>query len=205
MLDIRIYYSALRFLSRHNSDVLKQYWLKEVTRKEKFSWIDLPKRIKGRRKYFLFWWRLANEMYATGNKSEKKNAKRINSRLKDRFGVEIMLGAKIGKGLHIPHLNGIVITDILIAGENLTILQNATIGKRYRYQEGCIRIGNNVTIGAGSHIIGNDLKIGDDVTVGAASIVLNDIPSDTTYFIKVQPYMRSNNAKSHGDMINDAG
>ena len=192
MLDIRIYYSSFKFLKKNNSERLKKYWLKEITRKEKFSWTDIPTRIKSRRRYFLFWWRLASEMYMTGNKSEKKCASRINSRLKDRFGVEIMLGAQIGAGLHIPHLNGIVITDTLIAGDNLTVLQNTTIGKRYTYQDGSIRIGDNVSIGAGSHIIGNDLTIGDDVYIGAASVVLHDIPSDTVFFTKAEPCMHPN-------------
>lgn len=190
MLDVRIYYSAFKFLRKHNSEALKKYWLKEITRKDKFSWADIPKRIKSRRRYFLFWWRLANEMYLAGDKGAKKNARRINSRLKDRFGVEIMLGAQFGAGLHIPHLNGIVVTDTLTAGENLTILQNTTIGKRHKYQDGFIRIGNNVSIGAGSHIIGNDLTIGDDVYIGATSIVLKDIPPGMVYFIKAEPCMR---------------
>lgn len=190
MMDVRIYYSAFRFLRNHNNEALKNYWLKEVTRKEKFSWADIPKRIQSRRRYFLFWWRLANEMYLSGNKSARKNAKRINSRLKDRFGVEIMLGAQIGPGLHIPHLNGIVITDTLIAGKNLTILQNTTIGKRHKYREGFIRIGNNVSIGVGSHILGNALTIGDDVLIGAASVVLQDVPSNRVYFVKIEPCMR---------------
>ncbi|WP_312239729.1 serine acetyltransferase [Pantoea sp.] len=190
MLDVRIYYSFFRFFRKHNSEALKEYWLKEVTRKEKFSWADIPKRIQSRRRYFLFWWRLANEMFMTGDKSIRKSAKRINSRLKDRFGVEIMLGAQIGPGLHIPHLNGIVVTDTLIAGKNLTILQNTTIGKRHKYQEGMIRIGDNVSIGAGAHILGNNLTIGDDVLIGATSVVLKNVPSGMVYFIKAEPCMR---------------
>jgi len=189
-MDFKIYFSAFKFLRHHNNDALKKKWLREVTRKKSFSWKDIPKRIHNRRRYFLFWWRLANEMYIFGNQSARKNAKRINARLKDRFGVEIMLGAQIGPGLHIPHLNGIVISDTLIAGENLTILQNATIGKRHKYQEGFIYIGDNVSIGAGAHIIGNALTIGDDVLIGAASVVLKDVPSNSVYSLKVKPYIR---------------
>ncbi|EAP3280023.1 hypothetical protein IM086_003874, partial [Salmonella enterica] len=42
---------------------------------------------------FLFWWRLANEMYIYGSKKQKKTGLWINRKLNSKFGIDIELGA----------------------------------------------------------------------------------------------------------------
>lgn len=46
-----------------------------------------------RRRNFLFWWRLANEMYIYGSKKQKKTGLWINRKLNSKFGIDIELGA----------------------------------------------------------------------------------------------------------------
>ncbi|WP_234840592.1 hypothetical protein, partial [Salmonella enterica] len=43
---------------------------------------------------FLFWWRLANEMYIYGSKKQKKTGLWINRKLNSKFGIDIELGAE---------------------------------------------------------------------------------------------------------------
>lgn len=95
-------------------------------------------------------------------------------------GCNIPLSMKVG-GMRIPHANGIVVHGKVVAGENLTMFQQVTIGVIEK--DGSIekppRIGNNVYIGAGAKVLGN-IVIGDDVKIGANAIITTDVPSNTT-------------------------
>lgn len=47
-----------------------------------------------RRRNFLFWWRLENEMYIYGSKKKtEKTGLWINRKLNSKFGIDIELGA----------------------------------------------------------------------------------------------------------------
>jgi serine O-acetyltransferase len=89
---------------------------------------------------------------------------------------DISPNAKIGKGLYIYHSVGIVIGCNVLAGDNLTLYQNITIGanKSTKYPV----IGNNVSLYAGCVVIG-DINIGNNVLVGANSVVTKDIPNNS--------------------------
>lgn len=54
-----------------------------------------------RRRNFLFWWRLANEMYIYGSKTEKTGLW-INRKLNSKFGIDIELGAVKGEIRSLP-------------------------------------------------------------------------------------------------------
>jgi len=94
----------------------------------------------------------------------------------NRANIFISIKTKIGPGLKINHLFGIVINSRVVIGSNCYIAHNVTIGSVSSSK--IPRIGNNVTIFTGSIIIG-DVTIGDNVTVGAGSLVIKDIPADT--------------------------
>lgn len=137
-----------------------------------------------RRRNFLFWWRLANEMYIYGSKKQKKTGLWINRKLNSKFGIDIELGAVIGYGLDIPHHMGIVITKKARIGCNLSLKQNTTVGNKQGLKEDdFIIIGNNVDIGANTCIIGS-ITIGDNVTIGAMSFVNKSIPANSIYITK---------------------
>jgi serine O-acetyltransferase len=92
----------------------------------------------------------------------------------------IPISAQIGRGLRIPHPQGIVITAYSTIGEYCTIYQNVTIGAnehKQNYKNGP-KIGNRVYIGAGAVLIG-DITIGDDVIIGANATITKSVPSNT--------------------------
>jgi serine acetyltransferase len=186
------YINCITFAASGEASELRTYWQKEILRGKKFSWRRILTHKYNRRRAFLFWWRLANEMYLNGSRSQKKTAKKINRLLKEKYTTDIALGARIGAGLHIPHHTGVVITDKAIIGEMLTIRQNTTLGcRKDTYDTGNLVIGNNVDIGANSCIIG-DITIGDNVNIGAMSFVMQDIPSNGTYITRKHSEFRSN-------------
>ncbi|PGS45141.1 serine acetyltransferase [Bacillus cereus] len=88
-----------------------------------------------------------------------------------KYGVEIGLNSKIGGGLNIHHINGIVIGDGVVIGEKFNVFQQVTIGKK---KIGYPIIGNRVTIYPGAKIIG-DISIEDEVIIGANSVVNKNI------------------------------
>lgn len=86
-------------------------------------------------------------------------------------GIEINLGAKLGKRLFIDHGMGVVIGETTIIGDDVVIYQGVTLGgtgkeKKQRHPI----IGNNVMIGAGAKILGA-ITIGDNVQIGANAVV----------------------------------
>ena len=176
------YIIALKFVIFGRSQELFYYWKSEIIRRPYFSIIRLLREKKLRHRNFLFWWRLANEMYKNGGKYQKRAAIKLNNKIIERFGCEIGLGANIGKGLLIPHHSGIVIHGSVDIGDNLIIRQNCVIGQ---IDKDCkslrLTIGNNVDIGANTCIIWLSVKIGDNVKIGAMSFIKSNIPSNCTY------------------------
>ena len=98
------------------------------------------------------------------------------------YGIEILPGTRIGGGLRLPHLNGIIIHPTAEIGEDCTIFQQVTIGVNECDTEAtkkAAKIGDCCYIGAGAKIIGN-IRIGNNVRIGANAVVISDIPSDCT-------------------------
>lgn len=99
----------------------------------------------------------------------------LNKLASSHYGVYIDDRSRIGKGLNIVHCFSIIITDCII-GDNVTIMQQTTIGKsRGGNRAGSPMIGNNVFIGAGAKIIGR-VRIGNNVAIGANAVVTKDVP-----------------------------
>lgn len=92
------------------------------------------------------------------------------------FGLEIIIGSKIGGGLYIAHPIGTVIAAEEI-GENCSIIANVTIGMRNEWA--FPRIGNNVFIGAGARVLGG-IHVGDGAVIGANAVVIHDVPAGAT-------------------------
>lgn len=93
------------------------------------------------------------------------------------FGLELSFSTKIGAGLRLIHLNGIVINKHAVIGNNCTIFHQVTIGQVDK--TGYPTIGDNVYIGAGAKILGN-ITIGNNVKIGANSVITKNIPSNCT-------------------------
>lgn len=174
---------------RKHYEEMKAFLCEDVLKGRKaFSWRRILLRCKRQpRKRFIVWWRIASCLFFQGGMFRHWLAHRINRKLEQKYNVEIMLGARIGGEFKIIHFPGIVVSHNVVAGKNLMIRQNTTIGTQHPNGERLIRIGDNVTIGANCCIIGDRLTIGDNVTIGTMSYVNKDIPSDCiVYTEKVQ-------------------
>lgn len=82
---------------------------------------------------------------------------------------------QLGMGIHLPHATGIVIGKGTIIGDNVTIYQNVTLGRRTAGTSGCPELQEGCTIYAGAQILGKVL-VGRETTVGGNSVVLESLP-----------------------------
>ncbi|MDZ7163310.1 serine acetyltransferase [Escherichia coli] len=176
------YFHIGTFLLSGKKRHLLECWKAEVIMRDKFVFHRLIRNGMQRQRGFLLWWRLANEMYISGNKKQRKCAIKIKNALMAKYGCDIGLGAQIGKGLVLPHHSGVVIHGNVKIGENVIIRQNTTIGeKESDSRENYIVIGDNVDIGAHTCIIGLNVKIGSNVKIGAMSFIMEEVPDNCTY------------------------
>lgn len=96
--------------------------------------------------------------------------------VKEKRGIEIYYGTKIGKGFFLGHPWGITINAAVVIGENCNVHKGVTIGQENRgVRKGCPIIGNKVWIGINSTIVGN-IRVGNDVMIAPNSYVNCDIP-----------------------------
>lgn len=94
--------------------------------------------------------------------------------------VDLHPAAQLGIGIFFDHATGIVIGETSAIDDNVSILQNVTLGgtgKEAGDRHPKIRSG--VLIGAGAAILGN-IVIGSNARIGAGSVVLERVPAGTT-------------------------
>ncbi|EJG3148068.1 hypothetical protein M9086_005023, partial [Escherichia coli] len=108
------YFHIATFLLSGKSRNLSEYWKAEVIMRDKFVLHRLIRNGLQRQRGFLMWWRLANEMFISGNQKQRKCAIKIKNALMERYGCDIGLGARIGKGLMLPHHAGGNDSNLLI-------------------------------------------------------------------------------------------
>jgi serine O-acetyltransferase len=94
-----------------------------------------------------------------------------------RYGFQIEVETKIGKGLYVGHFGTIVVNGKVEIGENCNLNHSITIGQANRgKKKGAPILGNRVWIGTGPVIVGK-ITIGDDVLIAPNSYVNADVPS----------------------------
>lgn len=169
---------------RTNYQRLKQNLAADILKHKKpFSWRRVILRCFRQPQHrFIFWWRIASYLYSTENDFCRARARKLNYSLIRKYNIEIMLGARIGEGIRLPHLSGIVINPWCHIGKNVRIRQNTTIGIKTDDGPREIVIGDNVDIGAHCCIIGNDLSIGDNAVIGAMTYVNKSIPDNAVCY-----------------------
>ncbi|MBT0586842.1 serine O-acetyltransferase [Alteromonas oceanisediminis] len=104
----------------------------------------------------------------------------IQSRNSEVFAVDIHPAAQIGKGVMFDHATGIVIGETTVIEDNVSILQNVTLGgtgNESGQRHPTIRAG--VMVGSGAKILGN-IEVGKGSKVGAGSVVLASVPAGVT-------------------------
>lgn len=97
-------------------------------------------------------------------------------RITKKYGLEISVNAKIGKGLYLGHPYNITVGGDVVIGDNVNLNKGCTIGATNRGYVGSPKIGNNVYIGINATVVGN-INIGDDVLIAPNSYVNFDVPS----------------------------
>jgi serine O-acetyltransferase len=95
------------------------------------------------------------------------------------LAIDISPRVKLGKGLYV-HNRGIIFTDQVIAGDNLTLIGPITFGTKGVGLSNDVMgptAGDNVTVYTGARVIG-PVKIGNNVFIGANAVIIKDIPSN---------------------------
>ncbi|WP_085904597.1 serine O-acetyltransferase [Kiloniella majae] len=104
----------------------------------------------------------------------------LQNRISEVFGLDIHPAAKIGKGIMIDHGTGVVIGETTVVEDNVSLLQNVTLGGTGKGTgDRHPKIRQGALICAGAKILGN-IEIGECAKVGATSVVLEDVPAHCT-------------------------
>ena len=107
-------------------------------------------------------------------------ARWISQSCRNRTGIEIHPGAKIGKGLLIDHGSGVVIGETAEIGDYCLLYQGCTLGGTGKDQgKRHPTLGNNVMVGCGAKILG-PFKVGDGAKIAANAVVLEEVPPNAT-------------------------
>jgi len=104
----------------------------------------------------------------------------IQSRNAQVFGVDIHPACVMGKGIMFDHATGIVIGETTVIEDNVSILQQVTLGGTGNEQgDRHPKIKSGVLIAAGAKVLGN-ITVGEGAKVGAGSVVLKNVEPHTT-------------------------
>lgn len=114
------------------------------------------------------------------NEGRETFAFHLQSRISERFGVDIHPAAKIGKGIMIDHATSVVIGETAIVSDDVSMLHSVTLGGTGKADtDRHPKIGKGVLIGAGAKVLGN-INVGEEARIAAGSVVLKDVPAHCT-------------------------
>lgn len=125
----------------------------------------------------LQWHRVAHWLWGQGRHNL---AHFLQSRVSETFAVDIHPAVPVGRGVFIDHGTGVVIGETAVIGNDVSILQNVTLGgtgKEHGDRHPKVRDG--VLLAAGAKVLGN-IVVGAHAKVGAGSVVLKDVPGCAT-------------------------
>ena len=89
------------------------------------------------------------------------------------------LDSRLGSPILMPHPYGIIVERGTVIGSRVTIMEQASLGRKAVAEPGVPVIEDNVTIGAGARVLGA-VRVGRGATVGANAVVTRDVPSHCT-------------------------
>jgi serine O-acetyltransferase len=121
-------------------------------------------------------WRVSNWLW---QRNRRDLALLLQSESSDSLQVSIHPSASIGTSVFLDHATGIVVGSFVVIGDEVTIMQNVTIGRKVETPDRAPWIGRGVVLSSGATILG-DISIGDFAKVGAGSVVTTDVPSGCT-------------------------
>lgn len=121
--------------------------------------------------------RIAHWLFNQGRTDLAFYLQSCSSRL---FSVDIHPRVKIGHSIFLDHATGLVIGETAIIEDEVSILQNVTLGGTGNdVGDRHPKVRHGVLIGAGAKILGN-IEIGHCARVGAGSVVLKSVPPNKT-------------------------
>jgi len=104
----------------------------------------------------------------------------LQSRSSSVFQTDIHPAVPMGQGVFFDHATGIVIGMTAVIEDNVSILQNVTLGGTGKESgDRHPKIRHGVLIGAGAKILGN-IEIGHCSKVASGSVVLKPVPQNVT-------------------------
>jgi serine O-acetyltransferase len=121
-------------------------------------------------------WRVSNWLW---RQNRIDLAQLLQSESSDSLQVSIHPSASIGTSVFLDHATGIIVSSFVVIGDEVTILQNVTVGRKDGLPGPAPRIGRGVYIGSEATILG-DISIGDFARIGAGSVVTSDVPAGCT-------------------------
>ena len=114
------------------------------------------------------------------NEGRQTLAFHLQSRVGERFGLDLHPAARIGQGVMFDHATSVVIGETAVIGDDCSILHEVTLGGTgAAHQDRHPKIGKGVLIGAGARVLGN-IHVGDGARIAAGSVVLQDVPEGCT-------------------------
>ncbi len=121
--------------------------------------------------------RLSHWNWHQGNKDF---ALYLQSRLSEKFSIDINPAAKLGRGLFFDHAHSLVIGETAEIGNDVSILHSVTLGGTGKEAgDRHPKVGDGVLLGAGAVVLGN-ITIGRCSRVAAGSMVLKSVPENVT-------------------------
>lgn len=121
-------------------------------------------------------WRVSNWLW---HHDHRDAALLFQNEASNVLQVSIHPAASIGSAVYLDHATGIVVGANVMIGDEVTILQNVSIGRSSELPARSPRIGRGVFIGASATILG-DIRIGDFARIGADTVVTGDVPGGCT-------------------------
>jgi serine O-acetyltransferase len=121
--------------------------------------------------------RISHWLWAQGRKAM---ALFLQSRISQKFAVDIHPAARIGRGIMLDHATGIVIGETAVVEDDVSIMQDVTLGGTGKESgDRHPKIRRGVLLSLGAKILGN-IEIGEYSRVGAGSVVLKSVPPRCT-------------------------
>jgi serine O-acetyltransferase len=125
----------------------------------------------------LEWHRVGHWLWQQGRRDL---AHHLASRVSEVFAVDIHPAVPVGRGVFIDHGTGIVIGETSVIGNDVSILQNVTLGGTGKERgDRHPKVRDGVLLAAGAKVLGN-IEVGARAKVGAGSVVLKDVPPCAT-------------------------
>jgi serine O-acetyltransferase len=121
-------------------------------------------------------WRVSNWLW---NQDRTDLARLLQSLSSDSLQVSIHPSASIGTSVYLDHATGIIVGAFAVIGDEVTIMQNVTIGRKQALPGRSPRIGRGVLLSSGATMLG-DLSVGDFAKIGAGALVEHDVPAGCT-------------------------